>query len=204
MKIAACMLFGLLLAGCAAGPLNRDAPAVYDFGPQRDEATTAKTIRASLLLNGVAAPAWLDTPAIVYRLVYQDAARHNVYATSRWATAPAALLTQRLRTRLAAASEGGVLSAADGARADYALRIDLDEFSQVFDAADRSRGVVIARASLVNTARRTLVAQKNFAVERNATSMDAAGGVRALSAAGGELVDAVVVWTATAIAQDKK
>ena len=204
MKVAVALIPALLLAACSAGPLNRDAPAIYDFGPQGNETSAVKTIRASVMLNGVAAPAWLDTPAIVYRLAYQDAARHNVYATSRWATAPAALLSQRLRTRLAAASEGGVLSAADGARADYALRIELDEFSQVFDTADRSRGVVIARASLVNTAKRTLVAQKNFTLERAATSHDAQGGVRALSAAGGELVDAIVAWTATGIAQDKK
>ena len=63
---------------------------------------------------------------------------------------------------------------------------------------------MIARASLVNTAKRTLVAQKNFTLERAATSLDAQGGVRALSAAGGELVDAIVAWTATGIAQDKK
>jgi cholesterol transport system auxiliary component len=97
-----------------------------------------------------------------------------------------------------------VVSAADGARTDYALRVELEEFDQVFDAADKSRGVVVARASLVSTSNRTLVAQKSFTFERAAASADADGGVRALAAAGGELVDAIVVWTAAAITQDRK
>lgn len=204
MKIAAWIIAGILLAGCSAGPTTRDTPAAFDFGPQREDSGAAKSIRASVLLQGVAAPAWLDSPAVVYRLAYQDAARQQSYAHSRWATAPAALLTQRLRGRLAAVSEGGVIAAADGARADYALRVELEEFSQIFDAADRSRGVVVARASLVNSAKRVMIAQRSFTIERAATSADAEGGVRALAAAGSELVDAIVAWTAAGVAQERK
>ena len=203
MKRALWLVAGLLLAGCAAGPVTRDTPVAYDFGPQLEE-PVAKTVRASVLLSSVVAPGWLDTPAISYRLAYQDAARRQVYANSRWTTAPAALLTQRLRARLAAASEGGVVSATDGARADFALRVELEEFTQVFDAADRSRGVVVVRASLINTTKRTLVAQKSFTFERAAADADAGGGVRALAAASGELVDAIVAWTAAGIAQERR
>lgn len=204
MKKALWIAAALLLAGCSAGPVTRDTPVAYDFGPQREESVVAKTVRASVLVNSVAAPAWLDTSAVVYRLNYQDAARQQAYANSRWVTAPAALLTQRLRSRVAAVSEGGVVSPADGARTDYALRVELEEFTQVFDATDKSRGVVIARASLINTAKRTLAAQKSFSFERAATSADAEGGVRALAGASGELVDAIVAWTSSSIAQERK
>lgn len=204
MKAVPWIVAGLLLSGCAVGPVSRDAPAVYDFGVQRDDTGSAKSVRASVLLHSVVAPAWLDTPAIVYRLNYQDAARQQTYASSRWASVPAALLTQRLRARLAAASEGGVISPSDGARADYALRVELEDFSHVFDAADRGRGVVVARASLVNLSKRVMVAQRSFSVERAAAGADADGGVRALAAAGGELVDAIVAWTASGIAQERK
>ena len=118
--------------------------------------------------------------------------------------APAALLTQRLRGRLAAASDGGVIGIADGARADYTLRVELDDFSQVFDAVDASRAVVIARASIVNVARRTLQAQKSFTIERAAASANAEGGVRALAAAGDDLIEAIVTWTAASLAPEKK
>jgi len=204
MKFASWIFAVLLLAGCSAGPTTRDTPVAYDFGPQRADAGSAKSVRASVLFGNVSSPAWLDTSAVVYRLAYQDASRQQAYANSRWANAPAALLTQRLRARLAAETEGGVVSPGDGARADYALRVELEEFSQMFDAADRSRGVVVARASLVNTAKRSLVAQRSFSIERAATSIDAEGGVRALVAAGLELSDAIVAWTASSVAQDRK
>ena len=142
--------------------------------------------------------------AIVYRLNYQDAARQLTYANSRWAAPAAALLSQRLRAQLAAASDGGIVNIADSARADYALRVELEEFSQVFDTAEASRAVVIARASLVNVARRTMQAQKTFTFEKPAASANAEGGVRALADASSELIDAIVAWTAASLAQDKK
>ena len=198
------VLGALLLAGCALGPAQRDAPATYDLGAPRSYAATQPRIHASLLVHAVTAPAWLDTPAIVYRLNYQDAARQQAYANSRWAAAPAALLTQRLRGRLAADSDGGVMGVGDSARADYTLRVELEDFSQVFDAADASRAVAVARASLVSVAKRTLLAQKSFTVERAAASPDAGGGVRALASAGDEMIEAVATWTAASLAREIK
>src|SRR5262249_35107416 len=148
----------------------KDVPAMYDLGAPRSYAQNEPRVRPSLLVYSVNAPSWLETPGIIYRLNYRDAARQQIYATSRWASPPAVLLTQRLRARLAAASDGGIVSAADGARADYSLRVELDDFSQVFDGAQDSRGVVVARASIVNLARRSVLAQKTFTVERAAES----------------------------------
>lgn len=197
-------LFTLLLAACSLGPAQRDAPATYDLGAPRSYVANQPRIRASLLVHAIAAPAWLDTTAIVYRLNYQDTARQQAYANSRWAMAPAALLTQRLRGRLAAASDGGVIGVADSARADYTLRVELEDFSQAFDAADASRAVVAARASIVNAAKRTLLAQKSFSIERAAASPDAGGGVRALASAADEMIEAVAAWAAASLAQEKK
>ncbi len=197
-------LFTLLLAACSIGPAAKDAPATYDLGAPRNYSGEQIKIRHGVLVYSVAAPSWLDSQAIVYRLNYQDAARQQSYANSRWAAPPAALLTQRLRSRLAAASNGGIINVADSARADYTLRIELEDFSQVFDAADASRAVVVARASIVNLAKRTLHAQKSFTLERAAASPNAEGGVRALAAAGDELIEAVVAWTAASLTPEKK
>ena len=207
MKHAMTRLLGLfviaLLAGCAAGPVSRDTPVAYDFGTPLKATAAAATIRATLLVYPVSAPAVLDTPAIAYRAAWQDAARRLTYTQSRWSAPPAELLDQRLRARLAAASEG-VIGAGSGARSDYALRVELDEFEQVFDSAEASRGVIVARASLVAGARRALVAQRSFTVARAAASADAAGGVKALAAAGDELAEAITAWTAAVVAQDRK
>lgn len=204
MNKLALALFALLLTACSLGPAVKDSPAIYDLGAPRSYVTNLPRIHAGVLVHTIAAPVWLDTSGIVYRLNYQDAARQQTYASSRWATAPALLLTQRLRGRLAAASDGGVIGIADGARADYTLRVELEEFSHVFDAADASRAVVMARASIVNVPRRSVQAQKSFTVERAAASANAEGGVRALAAAGDDLIEAIVAWTAASLAQEKK
>ena len=197
MRKLSVVWLGLLLSACAVGPSTRETPMVFDFGPPVAQTTEAKIIRASVMLQGFTAPAWLDTMALGYRLAYQEPARQRAYANSRWAGTPAALLTQRLRARLAAASEGGVI-AGGGVRADYLLQLELDEFSHVFDTAERSRGLLVVRATLVSQARHALIAQRTFTIERNAASADAIGGIHALVAASDALMEALVAWTATA------
>jgi len=204
MRTMLVMLLAATLAGCSLGPEKKDAAATYDLSGAPSSAAGKTRIRATLLVQPVAAPGWLESNAIVYRLNYQDAARQLNYANSRWAAPVASLVAQRLRAQLAAASDSGIVNLADSARADYALRVELEEFSQVFDTAEASRAVIVARASLVNLAKRSLQAQKTFTIDRSAAGANAESGVRALSAGSAELVDAIVAWTAASLAQDKK
>lgn len=197
-------LLALLCTACSVGPAARDGPVTYDLGAPRIHASGQPRFSSSLLVHNIAAPVWLDTPGIVYRLAYQDSARQQIYAGSRWAAPPAVLLTQRLRSRLAAASAGGVVSVAESARADHALRVELEDFSQVFDTAGASRAVVAARISIFSVARRSLLAQKSFFIEHPATGANAEGGVRALASAGDELIEAVTAWSAAHLANEKK
>ncbi|TNY02760.1 ABC transporter, partial [Escherichia coli] len=53
----------------------------------------------------VTAPPWLSEEGIAYRLAYQQAQRQQHYRDSIWAAPPPALLTQRLRERLAVARQ---------------------------------------------------------------------------------------------------
>jgi len=179
--------------GCGALSPNSSSSEVtqYDFGPmpQRD----APGLGHSLLVYDVNAPAWLDSPSIYYRLAYQDAARPQAYADSRWVSSPAELIGSRVRGRLAASGKGGIVHPADGTRANYALRVELDEFTQVFDAPGRSKAVVRLRASVLG--KNALLAQKSFSVERAAATSDAEGGVRALIAASDEVLDQLIAWT---------
>ena len=204
MRTMLVLLLAATLSGCTLGPEKKDAAATYDLSGAPSSAAGKTRIRATLLVQPVAAPGWLESNAIVYRLNYQDAARQLNYANSRWAAPVASLVAQRLRAQLAAASDSGIVNLADSARADYALRVELEEFSQVFDTAEASRAVIVARASLVNVAKRSLQAQKTFTIDRPAAGANAESGVRALSAGSAELVDAIVAWTAASLAQDKK
>jgi len=187
----------LLACGCGVASISSSPEfAQYDFGPAptRD---AAPTLRQPLLVYDVAAPAWLDSSSIYYRLAYQDAARPQVYADSRWVSSPAELIGGRVRGRLAASGKGGIVHPADGTRASYALRVELDEFTQVFDAPGTSRAVVRLRASLLGKS--SLIAQKSFSVERPAATPDAEGGVRALIGAADDAVDQLVAWAAASL-----
>jgi cholesterol transport system auxiliary component len=187
--------FALILAsaGCSLAPAPGPVVTNYDFGPA-PEGRQGAGLRQALLVHDVGAPAWLDSPFIYYRLAYQDATRPQAYADSRWVTSPAELFSNRLRGRLVASGGGGIIQPGDDARARYALRVDLEEFIQVFDAPGKSRAVVRFRASVMGN--RSLVAQRSFSVERPARTPDAEGGARALIGASDEAIDQLMVWTA--------
>lgn len=191
----AALALAALLAACGGSPPA--AVGVYDLGPAAP-APGAK-ISAVVLVPTIVAPLWLDSTAIVYRLNYQDAARSRTYAQSRWAGTPAEMLGYQLRGRLAQVANGGVVGAADGARADYALRLELEDFSQAFDTAEASRGVVKARATLIDLGTRNVVAQRSFTIDRPAPTANADGAVRALGQGSGLLVEQIVAWTAASI-----
>lgn len=183
-----------LLGGCAFAP--HDPIDTYDFGLMPPAAKGSAGLQVDLLVPDVVAPAWLDTPAILYRLAYRDAAHTRAYSQSRWVAAPAALLTERLRERLSAINRGGVITATDAAVADYLLRIELEEFSQVFDVPELSRVFVRVRGSLIRTQDQRVLAQRTFDAERPATSSDAVGAVRALAEASDEVIEAMLEWLA--------
>ena len=79
-------------------------------------------------------------------------------------------------------------------RAPSTLRLELEEFSQVFDAANSSHAVLRQRATLMR--KRDVVAQQNFDVERAAATPNAEGGVRALIAASDAAGEKLVDWLA--------
>jgi cholesterol transport system auxiliary component len=198
----------VLLAGCVA-PRAQAPAAVYDFGAQRLAAATGTSdissglrLRASILVPDALAPVWLDNTAILYRLAYRDLARVYAYASSRWAATPATLLTQRIRSRVAMANDTGVVSATEGARTDYMLRLEVEEFTQIFDTADHSRAVVKLRASLIDRHTRLLLSQRNFSIEQSAPAPNASGAVRALTEASDNLIGSLIGWLAEELPEE--
>ena len=183
-----------LLAGCTFTRPESDIPTSYDFGPPPAFKHSNPSISGTVLVAPVSAPAWLDDNGIVYRLLYEDASRTQSYATSKWAAEPAALITDRLRSRLAAISEG-IVAPGFSARSDYTLRVELEDFSQHFQAPAQSRVWLRARATLLGTEGRKLLAQRVFDVERVAAP-NAPGAVKALTEATDAFLEDVVKWLA--------
>ena len=194
MKRTCCaLLFVGLLCGCTLAPQPRPSVAVYDFGLQHSP-EDAPRMNARLLVPDIAAPAWLDSPNINYRLAYANDARSRAYANSRWVAAPAALLSQRLRQCISAINEKGAIDNREGAQADYLVRMELQEFSQVFDSEQASYALIRLHASLIRRPEGTLITQQSFTVKREAPKPNAEGAVKALTDASDELIDELLDW----------
>lgn len=186
MKILIFVL-SLLLAGCfTAGKRGGNAVlAVYDLGAP-PVVRQSDIGRATGLAVEVRAPYWLDSPAIEYRLAYAEPGRLRDYAQARWAAPPAMLVQQRLAQQL------DLLPSGQGAT-KCLLRVDIDEFGQIFDTPDSSRGVLQARLSLLDLSRKVL-AERAVRIDEPALSQDSRGGVAALTVAVGRLAGDIVAW----------
>lgn len=189
-SIAIALLAALTLAGCAAPPAREINH--YDFGIT--VSNQAPRISVDLVVAEVLAPSWMENTNVFYRLAYVDAARPQAYAQSRWVMAPSGLLTQRLRSVLRGASKAAVVPPSDATRTETVLRVDLEEFAQIFDTADKSRGVLRANARLLKGGE--ILATRAFAIELPAASPNAEGGVRALSSASDALASQIADWIA--------
>ena len=201
------ILTALTLAGCSALPEKPVRATQYDFGPG---ATTLAPANAGAMLPPLAladvesAGVLEGSTAVLYRLAYADAQQLRPYALARWSMPPAQLVRQRLRDRLSErravlnAGESASLIRSEGSL-PLVLRVELEEFTHLFQSATASTGLVRLRATLVNDtpAGEKLLAQRQFIVQRDAPTADAPGGARALAAATDAAAVEIEQWLAT-------
>ena len=180
-------LAAALLAACSTPLPDKPArPASYDLGLPAAAAASGAASQPPLALPAVTAPAALDGPAMLYRLAYKNEAdQPRPYARARWSMSPPELLTQRLRETLAASRP--VVGAGEGLAAAE-LRVHLDDFSQVFEAENRSHARIQIRAS------QRLLGQRTFTVQRPAPTPDAAGGAKAMREAADAAIADLAAW----------
>ena len=189
MKNVLTLLLALLVSACVGGGSRNASPSVvYDFGLPAMR-LVGEDNWSGLALE-VRSPVWFESLNVDYRLAYDDPLRHREYALSRWAGPPRALLTQGLKQQLGTVNAGG------SPAANCLLRVELQEFSQVLDSPQSSRGVLQASVSLID-AQGQVIQELQVAIERPAPTADAQGGVNALVAAGTELGQQLVDWLAS-------
>lgn len=180
------ILFSVLLLGaCVGGVRNAPPVTVYDFGLPAER--LAGDGQWSKLALEVRSPSWFDSLNVDYRLAYDEPLKQHEYAGSRWAGTPAALLMLRLRQQLGAVSAGG------NTAVSCLLRIELQEFSQVFDSSAKSRGVLQAGVSLIDS-KRQVVAERQTTIAKAAATPDARGGAKALAEASDEFGRQLAEW----------
>ncbi|WP_051248630.1 ABC-type transport auxiliary lipoprotein family protein [Acidovorax sp. JHL-9] len=203
-KSVAAVLAAAFLAGCSALPSPPSRPVHYDFGPGAMAPVPAdrRAPLPPLALADLEAPGLVEgSTAVLYRLAYADARQLRPYRQARWSQPPAQLVQQRLRDQLGQrravlTAESGAAQARSAGKLPTVLRVELEEFSQVFTSATESAGLVRLRATLAEPAAtgETLLGQRVFIVQRPATSADAAGGTRALVEATDQLAQELVQW----------
>jgi cholesterol transport system auxiliary component len=198
--LLAALGLAMALAGCQALPERPARQTMYDFGPAPLEAASSAKPDA-LVLPDVEVSGVLETPALLYRLGYEDPHQLRPYAFARWSAPPGQLLRQRLRDvlgrdRAVLDNAAAAALARRGGTPPPVLRVELEEFSQLFDSPTASKGVLRLRCTLLeNTAGgERLVAQRSFNVQRPAPSADAPGGVRALAAATDAAAQDIAAW----------
>lgn len=173
------------LTGCfTAGKRGESALAIYDLGLSPTRLIEQDRIRPLAL--EVRAPLWFDALGIEYRLTYVDASRLREYARARWAGPPAQLIEQRLIRQLG-------LSSAGQRQSNCLLRVEFNEFSQVFISPESSKGVLQGRAYLLDHSRKQL-AELVLSIEKPAPTADSQGGVKALQAATEQLASDLLTW----------
>ncbi|HSV44231.1 MAG TPA: ABC-type transport auxiliary lipoprotein family protein [Ramlibacter sp.] len=192
------------LSGCGITPERPMRATLYDFGVGAAPAsagTAASSTQAAVVLADIDAAGALDGSSVLYRLAYTDANQLRPYALARWSAPPPQLVRQRLREQLG--RERAVLNAGEsaslarnGGASPRVLRIELEEFSHVFESATQSHGLLRLRATLFESRAEgeSLLGQRAVVVRRPAASGDAPGGVRALASATDAAADELAQW----------
>jgi cholesterol transport system auxiliary component len=190
-----------LLAGCSLLPDKPVREFTYDFGPSPVADGPGTPPGAPVVLPDVETSGALDGTAMLYRLGYADAFQLRPFAYARWSAPPAQLLRARLRDHLGRDrpildSAAAASLARRGGSTPPVLRVELEEFSQLFESQAASQGVLRLRCTLLenSAAGERLVAQRSFTVQRPAPTADAAGGVRALTAATDAAAGDIAAW----------
>jgi len=192
------------LSACSLPISHRPAVARYDLGVEPVSLPSAPVLSCVIVVHEPTAPAWLDGRGIHYRLGYDEPAQIHQYAGSQWALSPVQLLGDRLRRRMTSITKGGGVIPDFGIEADFWLRIHIEDFSQLFDAPQASRGVVKVSVVLLKGRRRSFVTQASFERAVSALTADARGGVAALTVASDQLTDDVIAWIADRAADADK
>ncbi len=192
----------IFLAGCSALPQPPVRPVLYDLGSGQLAPAAEQPPLPALALADVQSAGPVDgSTAVHYRLAYADARQLRPYQSARWSQPPAQLLEQRLRAvlgerRAVLRADKALIAARQGQAPTAVLRVELEEFSQIFTSEQGSTGVVRLRATLVEPTPtgEQLLGQRLFVAQQAATSADAAGGTRALAEATQQAAQALAQW----------
>lgn len=186
------IFLAILLAGCTFIPKASPSISTYDLGPARLSTPDPTSSPITIQIANISAPVWLDTQSIYYRLAYHDPARIYTYARSRWNAPPAQLLTERFKQYFA--TQNIHSQRKNHTLVNYLLKIDLEEFTQIFNTPDNSEAVIQLRATLYEPTSHYLIAQHDFLGKQTTQTADAAGAIAAFILVSDHLLNELIQW----------
>ena len=187
------LILAALSAACVTGRAPNPRAAMFDLGMMPATPLVQADLPA-LAIARVTAPEWLNGPQMYYRLAYANAQQPRPYANSQWSMSPARLFEERIKSHIGQAG-GQVLSATVGITRLPTLRIEIDDFTHVFESPEQSYAHLVARIAVLDG--RTLVGQRTFSQRMPAPTPDAEGGVRAMAQANDAMMADILRWLAT-------
>ncbi|MDO9600348.1 MAG: ABC-type transport auxiliary lipoprotein family protein [Azoarcus sp.] len=171
----------VLLSACNGIGIPPKPVAIYDLGLIASRSLPADAVPSRIQFL---APTWLEVSAMQYRLEWDQPLRRRAFADSRWAAKPPEMLARALDR--AVRSNGTATS-------ECRLRIELDEFIQIFEAEDRSKVELVARASWLPARSEAALARKEFRLSQPADPT-AEGGVAAYRELAAQFSDQLALW----------
>ena len=188
------LLSGLLSSCISLGP-DKETVKTYDLGVPY--AAPAQPLRGNFFLRTFYAVAPIDSTAMLYRLIYADAAQLSAYTESQWRVSPVGLLRKRfeLATQFSASQPG------DGAMSGRcAVDINLSAFEQRFISATSAEAVLDWTVSVVDMNVRKTLAEKRIVKQVAMESGDAKSGVAALILATDQAIAETITWLNDSVA----
>lgn len=180
MKRMTAMAVALTLAACAGG-LPRSNMAVYDLGSPASAGSAVPLVGRI----EVASPSWLAATAMQYRLPDGVAQERRVFAESRWIAPPHELIEATLKHHLLGGDVQG--------RQHCLLRVEIDEFVQVFDAGGGSVARWSGRVVLQPRHGGAPLARRGYALSEPAGG-DARSGVAAFARLEHRFAQEIGLW----------
>lgn len=174
-RLLCCLWLLASIHGCSLWPEAPAPAALHDFGPALPQHQGLPWSTAI-----VTSPDWLQDTGIDYRLLYARPTERRSYTLDRWVAPPAALLQERFNHDLAAG----------GPR----LRLDLQQFEQIFARPDRAQVVMVLRAAIENGDPTQPIPQQEFRFEAAAPTADAAGALAAFPGLIRKAENALAAW----------
>lgn len=212
-RVLACTCGAVLLLtlGACALPDKPERPTVFDFGPGALQPVPSTRLAPlpPMALADPQATGPLESTQIWYRLAYANVRELRPYTQSRWAVPPTQLVRQRLRealgqrrTVVSGNDPAAIGRLGEGRPTDpwpLLLRVELEEFSQVFDTPASSQASLRLHATLTQPGPmgERLLAQRTVQLQRPAPTADATGAVAGLADATDAAVADIVQWLAT-------